>query len=126
MWSGEEGQAIWIISKDGLSATVFDTKSEVSVAKLDMPASFEILYQNNIWICDTVATSHLTPYRLGTRNIRDSGSASLGHAGEAMKATNTIDLSGQFVARYGGLGMGATLADCNFNESLNSNLMSLI
>ena len=106
---------MWVISNDGLSATVFVTESElsaekleeveVSATKLDMPASFEILYQNDIWICDTGATSHLTPYRLGARNVRDSGSASLGHAGEAVKATSTIDLPGQFVAKDGGLGM---------------------
>ena len=121
MWSGEECQAMWVISDDGLSATVFLTESElsaekleevkVSAAKLDMPALFEILYQNHIWICDTGARSHSTPYRLGARNIRDSGSASLGHTGEAVKATNTIDIPGQFVARDGGLGMEATLAD---------------
>jgi len=29
------------------------------------------------------------------------------------------------VAKYGGLGMKGKLADCNFNESLNFNLLSL-
>ena len=69
--------------------------------------------------------SHSTPYRLGAKNERTSGSASLGHAGEAVKATSTIDLPGRFVAKDGTLGMKGTLADCNFNESLNFNLLSL-
>ena len=83
------------------SITGSDVKQmiEVSATKLEIPASFEILYQNDIWICDTGASSHSTPYRLGARNERASGSASLGHAGEAVKATSTIDLPGQFVAK---------------------------
>ena len=109
------------------SITGSDVKQmiEVSATKLEIPASFKILYQNDIWICDTGASSHSTPYRLGARNKRASGSASLGHAGEAVKATSTIDLPGQFVAKDGGLGMKGTLADCNFNESLNFNLLIL-
>ena len=55
--------------------------NEISAGKLEIPTAFEVLYHNNIWICDTVASSHSTNIRLGAQNERDSGSASLGHSG---------------------------------------------
>ena len=57
--------------------------------------------------------------------MKDTGSASLGHAGEALKAAKTIILPGQYVTKDGTLGLKATLTDINFNETHNSNLMSL-
>ena len=42
-----------------------------------------------------------------------------------MKATSTIDVSGQFVTQDGTLGLKATLTDVNYNEKLNFNLISL-
>jgi hypothetical protein len=42
-----------------------------------------------------------------------------------VKATSTIDVSGQFVTRDGTLGLKATLTDVNYNEKLNFNLISL-
>ena len=52
---------------------------EVSAAKLDMPTTFEILYEDDVWICDTGASSHSTNNKLGARNEKNSGSASVGH-----------------------------------------------
>ena len=64
------------------SLTLSNDQIRVSAAKLEMPASFEVLSQNDIWICDTGASSHSTFCRLSARNERDYGSTSLGHAGE--------------------------------------------
>ena len=75
---------------------------EASVAKLDMPTSFDILYEGNIWICDIGASSHLTNDASGAKNVRNSGSPSLGHTSEAVKAYKAIDLLGQFMAKFEG------------------------
>ena len=66
----------------------------MSAAKLEMPASFEIIYQNDIWICDTGASSHLTNSKIGANNVRDSGSVSFRHSIQLVKAEMTIDLAG--------------------------------
>ena len=67
---------------------------EVSAAQLTIPTSFKILQQKDIWICDTGASSHSTNSSSDAQNAKDTGSASLGHAGHALKATKTIDLPG--------------------------------
>ena len=55
---------------------------EVSAAQLTIPTSFAVLQQTDIWICDTGASSHSTNNSSGGQNVKDRGSASLGHAGE--------------------------------------------
>ena len=54
--------------------------------QLEMPVSFELLKQKDIWICDTGASTHSTYNKEGATNERQTGSASLGHAGTAVKA----------------------------------------
>ena len=87
--------------------------------------SFVVLQQTDIWICDTGASSHSTKNSSGRQNVKVMGSASLGHTGETLKATKTIDLPGQYVTKDDTLGMKATLTEVNFNETHNFNLMSL-
>ena len=98
---------------------------EVMAAKLQNVNSNELLKRNDIWICDTGATQHSTFSRLGAVNDRESGSASLGHSGEAVKAQRTIDLPGMFVAKDGSSGIEATLCDVNYHSGYNFNLLSL-
>ena len=90
-----------------------------------MSAPLEILYQSDIWICDTGASSHSTNNRSGAKTERDSGNTSLGHAGHSVEVTSTIDLSDQFLARDGSFGMEVVLTDVNYNDSHNFNLMGL-
>ena len=97
----------------------------MSAAKLEMPALFEIIYQNDIWICNTGALSHSTNSKIGAGNIRYSGSASIGHSEQAVKAENTINLAEQFVSRDGSLGINTKLSDCNYNGKFNLKLLSL-
>ena len=97
---------------------------ELSIAKLNMPAPFEILYENDMWIGDTGALSHLKNNKLGASNKRYLGSASLGYAGKALKATSTIHVAGRFVEKDGTLGLKAFMTEVNFNEKLNFNLIS--
>lgn len=80
-----------------LESAVRKSETEMSAAKLDVPMCFEILYESDIWIGDSGASSHSTNNKTGAVNERLFGSASLGHTGEAVKATSTIDVSGQFV-----------------------------
>ena len=107
------------------SAEIMLEDGEVSASQLTIPTSFGVLQQTDVWICDTGASSHSTNSSSGGQNVKDTGSASLGHAGQALKATKTIDLPGQYVTKDETLGMKATLTEVNFNETHNFNLMSL-
>ncbi len=97
----------------------------MSVTKLDKPMHFEMLYESDIWISDSGTSSHSTNNKTDAVNERQVGSVSLGHTREAVKATTTIDVSGQFVAQDGTLGLKATLTDVKYNEKLNFNLIKL-
>ena len=109
----------------GMSMAADELESnKVSATKLGIPTSFEILYQSDIWIYNTGASSHSTNNRSGAKNQRDSGSPSLGHDGQAVEATSTIDLPGQFLVRDGSFGMEGVLTEVNYNNSHNFNLMS--
>jgi len=92
---------------------------------LVMPVSFELLKQEDIWICDTGASTHSTYNKGGATNERQTGSASLGHAGTAVKAESTIDIPGRFVTRDGSYGIKATLQGVSYNRQHNFNLLSL-
>ena len=81
---------------DMSTAAVELESNVVSVTKLDIPVSFEISYQSDIWICNTKSDA---------KTERDSGRMSLGHAGQVVEATSTIDLPGQFLARDGSFGI---------------------
>ena len=92
---------------------------------LVMPVSFELLKQEDIWICDTGASTHSTYNKGGATNERQTGSASLGHAGTAVKAESTIDIPGRFVTRDGSYGIKATLQGVSYNRQHNFDLLSL-
>ena len=91
----------------------------------EVPASMDVLRDANIWICDSGASNHSTNSDAGARNKRETTSASLGHVGQAVKATSSIDVSGYFLGKDGKPGLKACLKDASFNAMLNFNLMSL-
>ena len=101
------------------------TGLETSNVKMEMSTSFELLYSDDIWICDTGASSHSSKSNSGAKNVRSNGSQSLGHSGKAVEAISTMDLPGQFIGKDGSSGMKATLTDVNYNPKYNFNLMSL-
>ena len=70
-----------------------------------------ILRQDDVWICDTGASTHVTRCNVGARNIRDTMVYSLGHTGSAMESTALIDIPGIFVNKDGKIGMKAVLRD---------------
>ncbi len=81
-----------------------------------MSASFELLYSDDIWICNTGESSNSSKSNHGAMNVKSNGSQSLGHSGKAVEAINTIDFPGQFVFKDGSLGMKATLTEMNYND----------
>ena len=72
--------------------------------------SFDVLFEEDVFICDSRASNHSSKSKVGARNERPTNSSSLGHAGEAVEAECTIDLAGQFVAKDGSLGLKATMS----------------
>ncbi len=61
----------------------------------------------------------------GTKNLKDSGSQSLGHTRNAVEALNTMDVAGQFIGKDRSAGMKGTLTDVIYNDKYNFNLVSL-
>ena len=112
-------------SNNAISLSNIATELEASIVKMEMPSSFELLYSDDIWICDTGASSHSSKSNRGAMNVTANGSQSLGHSGKAMEATNTMKLPGQFIGKDGSSGMKATLTEVNYNPKYNFNLLSL-
>ena len=98
---------------------------EASVVKMKMPSLFELLYSDDIWICNTVESSQSSQSNCGAMNVKSNSSQSLCHSGKAVEAINTMDLPGKFVGKDGSLGMKATLMEVNYNDKYNFNLLSL-
>ena len=84
-----------------------------------------ILHQENVWICDTGASTHVTWNNKGAKNIRDTMMYSLGHAGSAMESNALIEIPGVFVNKIGEMGLQAVLKDCSFSAKHNFNLLSM-
>ena len=97
-----------------------------TIDQLEMPVSFELLKQTDMWICDTGASTHSSYNKEGATNERQTGSASLGHVGTAVNAECTVDVPGRFVTRNGSLGINATLQGVSYNREHNFNLLSLM
>ena len=55
-----------------------------------------ILHQENIWICDTGVSTHVTWNNKGAMNVHDTTMYSLGHVGSAMESTVLIGIPGYF------------------------------
>jgi hypothetical protein len=81
--------------------------------------SFDVLFEENVFICYSGASNHSSKSKAGARNERPANSSSLGHAGEAGEAECTIDFPGQFVAKDG------FMTDVSVNKEYNFNLLSL-
>ena len=89
------------------------------------PATFEVLRNDEVWICDTGASSHSTFSGRGGVNSREAGAATIGATGEAVLADSRVDIPGQFARRDGTLGLSAVLNGVNVNRKNNFNLLSV-
>ena len=77
-----------------MSLTSLDpTKLGIGVALLQARCkiTMAILCQENLWICDTGASTHVMWSNRGAKNVWDTKMYSLGHAGVAMEFTAVID-----------------------------------
>ena len=86
---------------------------------------FAILCQENVWICDTGASTHVMWSNKGAKNIRDTMIYSLGHAGSAMESNALIAIPGVFINKSGDTGMQAVLKVCSFSAKHNFNPLSI-
>ena len=84
-----------------------------------------ILRQENVWICDTGASTYVTWSNKGARNVCDMMMYTLGHAGSAMESNALIDIPGVFINKGGEVGLQAVLKDCSFSAKHNFNLLSM-
>ena len=89
--SGQANKNEWQ-SNNGISLLNGATEREASIVKMEIPSSFELLYSDAIWICDTGTSSHLSKSNVGAMNVTANDRQSLGHSGKAVEATNTMDL----------------------------------
>ena len=85
----------------------------------------DILREADIWICNSGASGHSSNSDAGARNKRETTSTSLGHVGQAVKATSSFDVPGCFLGKDGKPGLRACLTDVSYNNRLNFNLVSL-
>ena len=51
-----------------LESAIINGETEVSTAKLDVPMHFEMVYESDIWIGDSGASSHSTNNKMGAVN----------------------------------------------------------
>ena len=64
------------------------TRLQYEVALDNVPATMDILREANIWIYDSGSSGHSSNIDAGARSKRETMSASLGHVGQAVKATS--------------------------------------
>ena len=100
-------------------------KLEVVVPADNGADALAVLRQDDVWICDTGASTHVTRCNAGARNIRDTMVYSMGHTGSAMESTALIDIPGIFVNKDGKTAVKAVLKDCSFSTKHNFNLLSM-
>ena len=84
-----------------------------------------ILRQENVWICDTIASTPVMWNNKGAINVHDTNMNSLGHVGSAMESTALINIPGTFLNKEGARGLQAILKDCSYNAGHNFNLLSM-
>ncbi len=76
--------------------------------------TINILHDENVWICDTGASTHVTCSSKCTRNVHKEETLSLGHTGGAVEATAIVDIPGVFTSKGDVAGLKAVLRDCSF------------
>ena len=65
------------VKLDGDCSKNFTKGIELLAAEMELPATFELLYKSDIWVCNTGASSHSTNNDVGATNVQNSGMPSL-------------------------------------------------
>ncbi len=71
--------------------------------------TMNILHDENVWICDTGASMHMTWSSKCARNVHEEHTLSLRHTGEVVESTAIIDISGIFTSKEGARGLKAVM-----------------
>ena len=57
------------VKLDGVCSKNVSKGIELSAAEMELPATFELLYESDIWVCDKEASSHSTNNDVGATNV---------------------------------------------------------
>ena len=66
-------------------------------AAMEMPATMEILCNNDLWVCDTAASNHFAKSKDGVYNSHKTGRVSQGMTGGHVEVSVLVDFT---VAHY--------------------------
>lgn len=84
-----------------------------------------MLWEEDVCICDTGVSNHVTLNFKGAMNLQDKKTLSLQHTVEAIETTALINILGQFISESGKAGLRAVLEDCSYNKAHKVHLVSL-
>ena len=114
-------------SERAASAVDGGPKVEFLLGALTFPEETGLLDDPNVWIADTAATVHMTPYRTGTSNVRKATGAdsiTMGN-GNQEKAAEVADIVGNMCDKYGNEIGVAKLSDVTILPTGKYNLFSV-
>ena len=98
---------------------------DVTALQAEKGNTLDILCDENVWICDTGASMHVTWNSKCARNVHEEGTMSLQHTGGTVEATAIIDILDDFSSKDGVGGLRDVLRDCSFRKEHNFNLLSM-
>jgi hypothetical protein len=104
-----------------------DSRVEVLLCALTFPTTQALLDDPNVWIGDTAATVHMTPYGNGMTNMRKAkqDESVMMRNKQVEKTTKFGDITGNLCDKHGFELMPATLKDVNLVPGSGNNLFSL-
>jgi hypothetical protein len=109
----EEEQINDKVQNDSTLYTVVRQNGEVEVvlSSANDEDGLGILYDDEIFVADTAATTHVTFSKNGARNERKCDIVSVGHMGDGVVSTSIVDIPGQFENENGEIGLTAECTD---------------
>ena len=114
-------------SEKAASAVDGNGKTEFLLCALTFPEEQGLLDDPNVWIADTAATVHMTPYRNGISNVRKATGAdsiTMGN-GNQEKAAEVADIVGTMCDKFGNEIGTAKLSDVTILPTGKYNLFSV-
>jgi hypothetical protein len=111
---------VTLTSMDNVGKTGVDMKA----LEAEKGNAISVLRDENVWICDTGLSMHLTWSSKCTRSVRETHTCSFRQTGGAVESTAIIDIPGVFTSRHHGT--EDLLNDCSYNKEHNFNLLSLL
>ena len=84
-----------------------------------------ILCQENEWVCNPGASTHITLSDKGTKNVYDMQMLSIGHTDGAIETMALINIPWVLMIKNEDTGMLAVLKECSYNNAHSFNLLSM-